>query len=384
MIGILALPWQARDRALRPVVLISAIAFLVTSLLFPVATTWGTFLHAAAPGPRAAHRVGAGRAGRGPGPPRPAHGLDAADRVAGRRAGRRRLRAVRGRAACPSSRRRRRTPHAPTRCWPAQMAAIGAPLDGVAPGDPRLPHLARRDAARAGAGAPGRDARGRGGPRDGVRRPVADRRQGRPRRVARDPGRRSGPRDAPASRRSRCRSRPIPTRPAPSRTSASSASSAPPDRPSSRRDLRPGPRRNRRHGYTRHDGRSPERTGGHPVRRAACGGQGGDRVRREHAPRRPRPLSRDLPGRPVPVADARGRPGRPRARRRRRGRSRRRPGRPRRPRPAPPTSGCGRCAARWPGPAATWASTRRSCRAWTSRCATWSPPGCSWSAATRR
>ena len=49
VIGILALPWQARDRALRPVVLVSAIAFLVTSLLFPVATTWGTFLHAAAP-----------------------------------------------------------------------------------------------------------------------------------------------------------------------------------------------------------------------------------------------------------------------------------------------------------------------------------------------
>jgi hypothetical protein len=31
------------------VVLVSLITFLVTSLLFPVATTWGTFLHAAAP-----------------------------------------------------------------------------------------------------------------------------------------------------------------------------------------------------------------------------------------------------------------------------------------------------------------------------------------------
>jgi hypothetical protein len=49
IIGLLALPWQARDRALRPVLLVSAIAFLVTSVLFPVATTWGTFLHAAAP-----------------------------------------------------------------------------------------------------------------------------------------------------------------------------------------------------------------------------------------------------------------------------------------------------------------------------------------------
>ena len=49
VIGLLALPWQARDRSVRPVVLVSAITFLVTSLLFPVATTWGTFLHAAGP-----------------------------------------------------------------------------------------------------------------------------------------------------------------------------------------------------------------------------------------------------------------------------------------------------------------------------------------------
>ena len=49
IIGVLALPWQGRDRALRPVLLVSVITFLVTSLVFPVATTWGTFLHAAAP-----------------------------------------------------------------------------------------------------------------------------------------------------------------------------------------------------------------------------------------------------------------------------------------------------------------------------------------------
>jgi hypothetical protein len=48
LLGLLALPWQARDRALRPVVLVAGTTFLVTSLLFPVATTWGTFLHAAA------------------------------------------------------------------------------------------------------------------------------------------------------------------------------------------------------------------------------------------------------------------------------------------------------------------------------------------------
>ena len=49
VIGLLALPWQARDRALRPVVILGATTFLVTSLVFPVSTTWGTFLHAAAP-----------------------------------------------------------------------------------------------------------------------------------------------------------------------------------------------------------------------------------------------------------------------------------------------------------------------------------------------
>ncbi len=48
-LGLAALPWQARDRALRPVVLVGGITFLVTSLVFPVATTWGTFLHAAVP-----------------------------------------------------------------------------------------------------------------------------------------------------------------------------------------------------------------------------------------------------------------------------------------------------------------------------------------------
>jgi hypothetical protein len=46
-IGLVALPWMIGTRALRPLVAISAVIFLVTSLLFPVSTTWGTFLHAA-------------------------------------------------------------------------------------------------------------------------------------------------------------------------------------------------------------------------------------------------------------------------------------------------------------------------------------------------
>lgn len=49
VLGLAALPWTARGDALRPIALLGAFAFLVTSLVFPVATTWGTFLHAAGP-----------------------------------------------------------------------------------------------------------------------------------------------------------------------------------------------------------------------------------------------------------------------------------------------------------------------------------------------
>jgi hypothetical protein len=47
-VGLAALPWTGRDRALRPLIVVSIMTFLVTSLVFPVATTWGTFLHASA------------------------------------------------------------------------------------------------------------------------------------------------------------------------------------------------------------------------------------------------------------------------------------------------------------------------------------------------
>ena len=49
VIGLVALPWQGRGSALRPLLAISLIMFFVTSLLFPAATQWGTFLHAAGP-----------------------------------------------------------------------------------------------------------------------------------------------------------------------------------------------------------------------------------------------------------------------------------------------------------------------------------------------
>jgi uncharacterized protein YhhL (DUF1145 family) len=47
IIGIIGLLWTIRGNAIRPVVIVSFTAFVVTSLVFPVATTWGTFLHAA-------------------------------------------------------------------------------------------------------------------------------------------------------------------------------------------------------------------------------------------------------------------------------------------------------------------------------------------------
>ena len=48
-IGLLALPWTFRSRVLRPLVVISMLAFALTGLVFPAATQWGTFLHAAGP-----------------------------------------------------------------------------------------------------------------------------------------------------------------------------------------------------------------------------------------------------------------------------------------------------------------------------------------------
>jgi hypothetical protein len=46
-LGILGLPWAARVPALRSLAGFSLLSFLVATLVFPVATTWGTFLHAA-------------------------------------------------------------------------------------------------------------------------------------------------------------------------------------------------------------------------------------------------------------------------------------------------------------------------------------------------
>jgi hypothetical protein len=47
VIGLFALPWTGRLAAMRALAVAAACTFLVTSLVFPVSTMWGTFLHAA-------------------------------------------------------------------------------------------------------------------------------------------------------------------------------------------------------------------------------------------------------------------------------------------------------------------------------------------------
>jgi hypothetical protein len=49
IVGLIALPRTGGSRALRPLLILSLFAFAVTTLVFPVSTTWGTFLHAAGP-----------------------------------------------------------------------------------------------------------------------------------------------------------------------------------------------------------------------------------------------------------------------------------------------------------------------------------------------
>lgn len=49
VVGAVSLPWQARGFALRPLLWLSLVMFWFTSLVFPAATQWGTFLHGAGP-----------------------------------------------------------------------------------------------------------------------------------------------------------------------------------------------------------------------------------------------------------------------------------------------------------------------------------------------
>jgi hypothetical protein len=48
-LGLLGLPLVMRTRAALPVTIVAVVTFLFSGLVFPVATTWGTFLHSAGP-----------------------------------------------------------------------------------------------------------------------------------------------------------------------------------------------------------------------------------------------------------------------------------------------------------------------------------------------
>ena len=396
VVGILALPWQARDRALRPVVVLGGVTFLVTSLLFPVATTWGTFLHAAAPvhvlliitALSAPWTRGLARLGD-------AAGLDPAGGLAGRGPCRRRDRALFAVALLPDvSAGRPATRRARTRCWRARWPSIGAPLDGSSPVIHDFPIWLAETAAGAGPRAPRRVAVGRAGPRHrpAVRRALADRRQDRARRAWPEILDGSGDPAAACFREIRL-ARPGRRRwtPPPSRTCACSGSSA--------RAVPGVPPTPTPHGCRRRPGTDTLAT-----MDATRGEPAGTRFDELHAETaealayaantlravrdRYRAAYIERPG---PLAVDGGRPERPRARWRIRCARARpsttthpsmtRPPRPRR--PARRTSGCGWFAARWAGPGASSGGTRPSCRGWSSRSATSSPRGCSWSAATR-
>ena len=47
LIGLLALPWTGRRAVMQPLAITAVCTFVFTSLVFPVSTIWGTFLHAA-------------------------------------------------------------------------------------------------------------------------------------------------------------------------------------------------------------------------------------------------------------------------------------------------------------------------------------------------
>jgi hypothetical protein len=49
VVGLVALPSVARLLALRPLIVLALLTFAITTLVFPVQTRWGTFLHASVP-----------------------------------------------------------------------------------------------------------------------------------------------------------------------------------------------------------------------------------------------------------------------------------------------------------------------------------------------
>ena len=284
-----------------------------TSLLFPVATTWGTFLHAAAPvhvllllSALGALDAGIARLGRRLGWTRPVAWLGPAARDL-------RLARCSRVALLPSFGGGARATERQYDVLARQMAAIGAPLDDTAPVIHDFPIWLAETARVRSLALPDEspsdvlDLANQFGAR-GSSAPATT--------TARGP-RSSTARTRPprASRRSCCRSPTTRRTPRRSRASACSGSSAGrgADGLVPRRGVA-GARREPRHRYTPRDGCTPRRAGGQPLRRAACRGRRGARLRGQHAARHPRPLPLGLPRGAGPLGGPPRRPRRARAR----------------------------------------------------------------------
>ena len=181
ILGVISIPLVWPSRSLRPLAWYSLITFLFTCLVFPVSTTWGTFLHAAGPvhvwlviGALLLLDAVIARVGQMRGWTRPVAWLGPALAIFGSVLFSLVLLGTFGRGSIE------------TRDYYAQlgarMAEAGHPLDESAgPGHLGLPDLAGGHAGRAGAGTPRRAAGGRvrsraGIPRHALRGPLRGRR----------------------------------------------------------------------------------------------------------------------------------------------------------------------------------------------------------------
>jgi hypothetical protein len=201
-VGLAGLPWVVRSRTLR-LLLVSAVAtFAVTTLVFPVQTTWGTYLHASVPADvliivsgLAALDAGLAWIGRRRGWTRPVAWLGPVFAGAGALLflglG------IPTYGAMPPRRKRRYA------SLPARFAALRRPAGPVRPRDLQPPDLGRRGGRGARPGPPGRAGVERPGDRPNLRGPVRRPRRGG-RRVA-GPARHGSRRPLPrAGRASRC------------------------------------------------------------------------------------------------------------------------------------------------------------------------------------
>ncbi len=296
-VGLAGLPWVARCRALRLLVVSAVATFAITTLVFPVQTTWGTYLHAAAPAHVLLIVSGLAVLDAGTRMGRAETWVDAARCVA-RPALRRR-----GCAPLPGPRdslvrQQRRRDGGALRGADSPLRGPGRSAGPERPGDRQPPDLGRRGEPRPRPGAPGRARLERAGDRPDVQCPL--RGPGRDARHLAGPPR-DGPRRPLPGARSRSRPR-LARQPEP-RTSPSTGSRAH-DRPvycdgDERRDRGRGCR----------DGPLRQRLRGGQVRAWLC---------RQHAARPHRAVSRGVPRGPRVVARRARRAG-PRGARRARG-----------------------------------------------------------------